>query len=67
MIHEYLLIVNADCATTWKGEVRGSRKKRTLPVCVDRRSTPWLIAAFIGKHMPSDAIDAKADWRSDWS
>jgi hypothetical protein len=31
MIHEYLLIVNADRATTWKGEVGGIAKERDAP------------------------------------
>jgi hypothetical protein len=49
MIHEHLLILNADCATAWKGEVlegqerRGvgrSGKERTLPVRITRRIDP---------------------------
>jgi hypothetical protein len=31
MIHEYLLIVNADRVTTWKGEVGGIAKDKDAP------------------------------------
>jgi hypothetical protein len=53
MIHEHLLILNADCATAWKGEVLEGQERRGRSLSASHvASTTWLIAAFVRRHAP---------------